>query len=83
MKLKKKKHRNTVKIPLNHFQNENVERMAVLEMLLWKYNIQGIPQPVFKRLVDNGFMVKKYGGFVWTEVTDEIGKVFNETFNYK
>ena len=80
---RKKKPISSIKLNLKQFDTPNKERIAVLEMLLWKYHIQGIPKPIFKRMVDNCFMVKKDDGFVWSDVTEEIGEVFNEIFNYK
>ena len=59
------------------------ERIAILEMLLWKHHIKGIPKDVFNRLVENGFLEKSSsGGYIWTELSKEIAKEFNSKFNY-
>ena len=59
------------------------ERIAILEMLLWKVHIENIPSDVFDRLVKNGFLEKSHsGGWTWTSVTAELERKFNEEFNY-
>lgn len=72
----------TVRRVLN-FERQIDERIAVLEMLLWKYHIGDIPNDVFNRLVKNGFMEKTAeGAFCWSELSNEIGQEFNLKFNY-
>ena len=66
-----------------NFERPIDERIAILEMLLWKYHTQNIPNDVFDRLVENGFMKKTTEGlFRWTELSNEIGREFNLKFNY-
>ena len=66
-----------------NFERPIDERIAILEMLLWKYHIENIPNDVFDRLVKNGFMEKTpKGTFHWTELSNEIGQEFNSKFNY-
>lgn len=66
-----------------NFERPIDERIAILEMLLWKYHIENIPNDVFDRLVKNGFLEKTSNGtFLWTELSNEIGQEFNSKFNY-
>jgi len=66
-----------------NFERTIDERIAILEMLLWKYHTQEIPNDVFNRLVENGFMEKtRKGTFHWTDLSNEIGEEFNSKFNY-
>lgn len=66
-----------------NFERPIDERIAILEMLLWKYHVENIPNDVFDRLVKNGFMEKTSNGtFRWTELSNEIGQEFNSKFNY-
>lgn len=66
-----------------NFERPIDERIAILEMLLWKYHIENIPNDVFERLVKNGFMEKtSEGTFRWTELSNYIGHEFNSKFNY-
>jgi len=59
------------------------ERVAVLEMLLWKYHTEAIPVDVVNRLVLNKFMVKcGSDSYRWTKLSDDIGSKFNKKFNY-
>lgn len=85
MNLLRKKNKETVKgtgVGLD-FPRPIDERIAVLEMLLWKYHSKGIPVDVWERMKKNGF-VEDYpdGTGGWTKITDVLGKKFNETFNY-
>ena len=73
---------NDVRRMLN-FKRQTDERIAILEMLLWKYHTEGIPNDVCKRLIQNRFMKEtSKGTFCWTELSDEIGREFNSKFNY-
>lgn len=66
-----------------NFERPIDERIAILEMLLWKYHNENIPNDVFYRLVDNGFMEETTEGtFRWSESSNEIGKYFNDKFKY-
>ena len=61
------------------------ERIAILEMLLWKYHIKEIPGDVWGRLKENGFVRENNDGsgtWTWTQKTSELGEKFNEIFNY-
>jgi hypothetical protein len=67
-----------------NFERQADERIAILEMLLWKYNTKTIPDDVFERLKENGFLEKiKYNDSVaWTDLSKEISDAFNSKFNY-
>jgi hypothetical protein len=66
-----------------NFERPIDERIAILEMLLWKYHTQGIPNDVCERLIKNGFMEDSGKGTLrWTELSNEIGQEFNSKFNY-
>lgn len=66
-----------------NFERQIDERIAILEMLLWKYHTKGIPKDVADRLIENGFMEEtSKGTFRWTELSNEIGREFNTKFNY-
>ena len=75
------------KVPVfNHtfvFERTIDERIAILEMLLWKNHISGIPVDVFERLIKYGFMIKDKGGHMWSDLAIEINNYFNECFNYQ
>ena len=54
-------------------------------MLLWKNHIEGIPNDVYKRLIENGFLIKEtyiYKGYIWSDLSNEINQKFNKEFNY-
>jgi hypothetical protein len=66
-----------------NFERQIDERIAILEMLLWKYHTKGIPKDVADRLIENGFMEETpKGTFRWTELSNDIGQEFNSKFNY-
>ena len=66
-----------------NFERQIDERIAVLEMLLWKYHTKCIPKDVADRLIENGFMEETTKGtFRWTELSNEIDQEFNSKFNY-
>lgn len=85
-KIKKKKAIGTgpnVENEIASFPRPMDERIAILEMLLWKYHIEGIPPDVYERFKKYKFVEKhSTGTYGWTPITDELGKKFNKEFNY-
>ena len=56
------------------------KRINILEMLLWKNHIDGIPKDVFERLKENYFLIKVGDGYSWSEQAIILSKKFDKTF---
>jgi len=70
---------------LTKFTDKPVEeRISILEMLLWKNHVKGIPKDVASRLVNNHFLENSSsGGLIWSAEAHELDKRFNKEFNYE
>jgi len=59
------------------------DRISVLEMLLWKNHIEGIPTEIGDRLVENGWLKHIAHSYEWSNKAIELSLKFNKCFEYE